>query len=328
MSKKGLLGLKNKEKIYFAQVVLIAFIIFLIIVGIVKLLGISKSTNEIGDSLGGTIGVIFNFFGAILVYKALKSQIKANKIITNQFVIQQQKEYLQNFENTFYNLLSIHHQIIESIDFKCNSLFNKKNDENILEYLNNNTKIYKDIVKDIAESREYQSRDVFKFSFSVLYNLLRDEYISKEIIKRNVDANVMNQFESIGQFYESTIELNNMSDNNKFNQIYLTVYDYFNTDFGHYFRNLYRIVKIIDSKTFSDDYETDFKIKYEYTSIVRAQLSDDETKWLFFNCLSNLGKDKFKPLLEKYSMLKIVDCEDELFDKYCYFYSESAFKRI
>ena len=71
------------------------------------------------------------------------------------------------------------------------------------------------------------------------------------------------------------------------------------TRFDHYFRNLYRIFKYIDTTDLINDDE-----RYEYACIVRSQLSDYELIMLFFNGLSDNGKEKFKPLIEKYAILK------------------------
>ena len=77
------------------------------------------------------------------------------------------------------------------------------------------------------------------------------------------------------------------------------------TILDHYFRNLYRIVKYVnESPLLSDIHE-----RYQYTSIVRGQLSRYEILWLFYNGLSDYGKDKFKPLIEKYALLKNIRVE-------------------
>lgn len=73
------------------------------------------------------------------------------------------------------------------------------------------------------------------------------------------------------------------------------------TYFDHYFRHLYTIIKFVDNaEVLSDDK------KYEYTSMVRATLSRYELIWLFYNGISSVGKEKFKPLIEKYSLLKNI----------------------
>lgn len=69
------------------------------------------------------------------------------------------------------------------------------------------------------------------------------------------------------------------------------------TLFDHYFRHLYTIIKFIDQSDFLED-------KYKYTSMVRATLSRYELVWIYYNCLSDVGKTKFKPLIEEYSILK------------------------
>lgn len=71
---------------------------------------------------------------------------------------------------------------------------------------------------------------------------------------------------------------------------------------GHYFRTIYNIIKFIDSSDLND--------KRFYSNIVRAQLSDSEAAMLFYNGLSRHGKEKFKPLMEKYALLKNVQEED------------------
>lgn len=63
----------------------------------------------------------------------------------------------------------------------------------------------------------------------------------------------------------------------------------------HYFRNLYQIIKFIDSSPVAD--------KRRYTSLVRAQLSPDELLLLFYDGVSPLG-EKFKPLIERYGLLE------------------------
>ena len=70
--------------------------------------------------------------------------------------------------------------------------------------------------------------------------------------------------------------------------------------FDHYFRHLYHIIKFVKNTQLLDSEEE----RYEYTSIVRAQLSRYELVWLYYNGLSDYGKEKFKPLIEEYALLK------------------------
>lgn len=71
------------------------------------------------------------------------------------------------------------------------------------------------------------------------------------------------------------------------------------TYFDHYFRHLYRIFKFVATSNLIKEED-----RYEYASIVRAQLSRYELIWLYYNGLSMYGKDKFKPYIEKFALLK------------------------
>lgn len=55
------------------------------------------------------------------------------------------------------------------------------------------------------------------------------------------------------------------------------------SDLGHYFRGLYNVFKYLSEHDFSD--------KKQYGNIARAQLSDFELVVLFYNCLSERGKN-------------------------------------
>ena len=70
------------------------------------------------------------------------------------------------------------------------------------------------------------------------------------------------------------------------------------TYFDHYFRFLYRILKFVETSPLVTDYDEEYK----YTCMLRAMLSRYELVWLYYNGLS-YGKEKLKPLIERYAML-------------------------
>lgn len=76
--------------------------------------------------------------------------------------------------------------------------------------------------------------------------------------------------------------------------------------FDHYFRHLYRIVKFIDNP--QHDFLT-FDERYSYAGNLRGTLSKYELVWLYYNCLAGPGFEKFKPLVEKYALLKNIRVE-------------------
>lgn len=91
----------------------------------------------------------------------------------------------------------------------------------------------------------------------------------------------------------------NAKEDVKLAHLYEELYTEWRSDLGHYFRVLYNLVKLVDNSDVQD--------KKFYTNIIRAQMSDYEVAILFLNCLSAHGSIKFKPLAEKYSLLKMMD---------------------
>lgn len=86
--------------------------------------------------------------------------------------------------------------------------------------------------------------------------------------------------------------------------------------YDHYFRYLYRIMKFVD------DSFLEYKDRYKYVAMLRAQLSRYELVWLYYNGLSDNGNEKMKPLMEKYAMLK--NLRKELIIKTEFFVGEYA----
>jgi hypothetical protein len=69
---------------------------------------------------------------------------------------------------------------------------------------------------------------------------------------------------------------------------------------GHYFRNLYQILKLIDR-----DEALDPGGKQKYASVLRAQLSSDELAVLMVNCAGTMvDRGEFRVLLVRYRMLE------------------------
>lgn len=184
--------------------------------------------------------------------KVLELQKNELSLTRLEFSNQNQTLRIQRFENTFFEMLKLHHEIVNGMEKK-----------------------YSDQI--------HRGREVFK----IYYN----NYIKRKGISSNRD--------------------------------YLKAYKEVNVNLGHYFRNLYRIVKLIDSTEFvgKDEITNDkeglyekanFEERYKYTSIVRSQISDYELYWLFYNCLSVKGNEKFKPLIERYCLLKILNDSNEV----------------
>lgn len=104
-------------------------------------------------------------------------------------------------------------------------------------------------------------------------------------------------------------------------RVYEHMYESYENELGHYFRTLYHIYKYIDQSFVS------YPNKHRYANFARAQLSDRELALLFYNCLSKNGIDKFKPLIERYQILKNMDLSGLLNINHKKAYTLSAFNK-
>jgi uncharacterized membrane protein len=100
---------------------------------------------------------------------------------------------------------------------------------------------------------------------------------------------------------------------------YQSAYRICQAQFGHYFRNLYHIVKFV--------HESDAKDKHRYTALIRAQLSTDELCCLFYNCISSEGAEKFKPLAEEYALFNNLPRTELIREYHAEYVSKTAFER-
>lgn len=94
-------------------------------------------------------------------------------------------------------------------------------------------------------------------------------------------------------------ELKNSQENNVgiISTSYFDFYEKRQDKLAHYFQTLYNLIKHVDEAGTDID-------KKKYVNIVRAQLSVYELGLIFYNCIAELGREKFKPLIEKYSLFK------------------------
>jgi len=246
--------------------------------------------NLLGDFMSGAVSSIWSLAGLFLIYVAFLGQ--KQQLLNQQLEImysQLEVKYtrlelagqklemrvqndtlkLQKFENTFFNLLSLHHQIVDSID-QIEAKETSRTGRNLLA---ERSSFVSHVGRNEGKTIEHitiKGRDVFKNSYQ---NLIWK-------INKDTETNYLEHYKKV---YRSV-----------------------QTDFGHYFRNLYRIIKFIDETKFTEDKSENYQIQYKYISMVRAQLSDFELLWLFYNCLSPNGVEKFKPYIEKFSLFKNI----------------------
>lgn len=101
---------------------------------------------------------------------------------------------------------------------------------------------------------------------------------------------------------------------------YSGVFNKYVNDLGHYFRILYNIIAFVDRSHLPD--------KYFYVKMVRSLLSNAEIALIGLNCTYGEGSEKFKPLVEKYALLK--NLSPDLRAKYHFdaLFSPDAFMKV
>lgn len=246
---------------------------------------------EFGDFIGGFVGSIWALAGVILFYVALKEQRK--DFSTNSKVLTAQVKAL---------------------------------DQQIKEF-----ELQREELKQTREVFQIQSETLkiqqFESTFFNLLNLHNKIVDSMDLVSATFDGKTVtngrdcfNRF--VRGYYNNYNTLKNNSSGDDLDIIkksYLKYYNKHQSDLGHYFRNLYNILKFINKSKVDN--------KKDYSNFLRAQLSSQELILLFYNCLSDKGNEKFKPLIEKFQFLKNLP-KDSLVDKqHMNYYYNTAFEK-
>lgn len=168
-----------------------------------------------------------------------------------------------------------------------------------------------------SNNSSYRKEDYKKFMETVLAGENEEwELIKKQKLKE-VEGEIGHYSRKlkIDIIRENLVFLNNLYFNNeiidKFNEnfsknplielkikAYELVYKEYSPHVGHYFRNLYRIVRLIEDESFSKDENVNITEKRKYRGILRAQLSSMELLMIFYNVVYSSKGRGFKLLLK------------------------------
>lgn len=151
-----------------------------------------------------------------------------------------------------------------------------------------------------AQNRSVQ-RQIFENSFFQLL-ALHNEIVS-ELRQRHVGPGGHFEYESVGRkcfqkWYEEFKKIVVPGEKKDDEERYLRLYADHQGELGHYFRNLYHVIKFVKNSEVDD--------KRRYASLVRSTMSQYEQVLLFYNCLSPQGA-KFKPMVEEFGLLENLD---------------------
>ncbi|WP_235856586.1 putative phage abortive infection protein [Niallia taxi] len=217
-------------------------------------------------------GKIYREYCGKLKEEALEGDIEILDGLIKQFYLNNQlSEYIDEFEQHFLPMYDENgiadmtelEEFYETVDNGQNTEWNRRKEQHLVYYSQN---IYGDYIaySEIIEEIDFNSA---KDKFS-------NVYIDK--FKTNFHNQPMKDLKKLA--YEEVYKRNENA-------------------VGHYYRNLYRIVKFIQSETFDVDDKTNEIEKRKYRGILRAQLSSFELLMVFYNVVYSQKGEKFKEIL-------------------------------
>lgn len=232
-------------------------IVFLFLLDIFLVFGISTDkAGPFGDFFGGVLNPLLTFLTFFCLIVTVVIQRHELSLARTEYKKTAEALSTQAVENTFFNIVDLHHKIVENLKIDLALIDNR--------YIKFNTVQKAYGTEEVQADTSVQGREVFQ---KVI------EYISHE-----------------HRSAEKTIE------------DYISFQETHNHILGHYFRNLYQALKLIDK--YEDSILTPTQ-KKKYASILRAQLSTKELILVFINCLDGVSDNgRFKNLLIKYAMLE------------------------
>lgn len=246
---------------------------------------VNNAAGLFGDSFGAVNALIsaFAFAGVFVTFwlqrKELDLQRQELKAQRDEFAQQNKTLKLQRFENTFFHMMELQQQIV-------NDLFIKVSER---EYVWGDSSDGGRDSSEVIVDNSVRGRQVVGY----IYNHYKYGRLRTGVFV-NLSENGLDGYE---------------------NSPYLSLLD-------HYFRHLYTILRYVDETDAFDlndkgekDIEYAYNMKYHYTTIVRATLSRYELLMLYYNGLSKNGREKLKPLLEKYTLLNNLDIHGLSFSK-------------
>jgi len=228
-----------------------------------------------GDFFGGVLNPLLTFltFVALAVTMAMQRAQLQTAISDSTAAVYQAS--LQRFETTFFNLLDLHNTIVRDLHFFPGEI--------LLDH-------EKPDLEEGYEARRRGSRGC---------SLLSGE--AQGITGRRVFAVILETIEEkVHGRNPYGIELTPPA-------AYKVIQDDYNHLLGHYFRNLFQALSLIDiyAKRLIDIGDADSFTPKRYSNLLRAQLSTNELTLLFFNCLENMvDNGRFRELLIDYKMLE------------------------
>ncbi|UTW62863.1 putative phage abortive infection protein [bacterium SCSIO 12741] len=257
------------------------------------------TTGPIGDTIGGIMNPFIAIAGVFLTFLAFYIQFKANRLQRDLF--RQELDY-NKFENQFYEMLKLHKANVNEIQIDEVKLYiqEKSDRENSIDrvekvisgrkafdFLKSEFEIIYLIAKKHFPHRE--PKIWVNEAYGVFFHGLRKSSLDLHDFYKEVDnvkeQHKKNHFTGLPKTIDNIVkhETNiQIKDNLRFD-----LFEGHSSQLAHYYRHLYQTVKFVVNQ---DKELLSYNEKRKYLRILRAQLSNQEQAMLFYNWLSDFGK--------------------------------------
>ncbi|SUE34153.1 putative phage abortive infection protein [Rikenella microfusus] len=272
--------------------------------------------GQYGDFIGGFVGSIFSLAGFVMLYLTLKSQQLAIKK-------QDYEARMESFETTVFNLLNSQQHITNDIqanfvkligtsDIKVITIQGREFFRFAVTERNRINKCLKSKIYDgyySDKDDEYIENliaEIYDRSSPSFDPCNNPEEKENEIIQKR-RRQLLNKIYGITQ--EHWDKAHKLQEAERVKYIYDIFFKRYHYAMGHYFRNLYHILKFIDQfesaqKRQASGYNEKSEINYkcfQYAQFVQAQMSAYELALLHDNALCFENMDR---LVKKYNILE------------------------
>lgn len=162
------------------------------------------------------------------------------------------------------------------------------------------------------ESMKRQQFEITYFSLleqqqkirSQLKGRIGDDIYDGILFLQGLKSQLTDAISELNYIQDEISENNKIMLKNKVNQLYLDFFIPNVSNLGHYFRHLYHILKYIDDSQMPDS--------KKYADLLQSQLSNDELYLLAVNGISNYGRRKMLPLVDKYGFLENYNANGDM----------------
>ncbi len=278
-----------------------------------------SNTGNIGDTIGGITAPFLSLMGSILVFVAFKEQIRANKLINDQFLEQQ-------YENRLFKMFNNYNENVTRLNFTSRKSGREYNNKNVFPVLYQEFGRLVDEIKNFNKEKNIILSDTISSDF--------EKYLKSKSRNTNIDNWLLLDIsyiiffygvgktgrESVKSIFASKIDnkyLTELINYLSFKPAYQAVdsffyrrwedfyigyepfpepcYDTFDkcyngmqNSLGHYYRQLFMTIKYINDLK---DKKKSYLDKWNYVKLIRSQLSNHEQIFFFINSISSLGRD-------------------------------------